>query len=290
MKIVPGPASKHSGEEIAKLLHVETVPLTSKTFPDGESYIRLDGNVQDEHVVVVQTTSPPQEKRLIELALIADAAKRNQATKVTAVVPYLAYARQDRIFLPGETISIQTVTGMLKSAGVDELLTVNVHQERILSKLPLLAKSVSASALLAQYFKQKGHGGAFALAPDENAMHIVEEAGKILGGGYGYLEKHRDRYTGQVSTEKRKLEVEGRTAIIFDDIISSGGTIIQAAKILRDLGARTLFAACAHALLAADAEKKILDSGVQEIVGTDSVESPVSKVPLAPLIADALVH
>ena len=290
MKIVPGPASRQSGEQIAKLLHVETVPLVFKIFPDGESYVRLEGNVRDEHVVIVQTTSPPQEKRLIQLALIADAAKRNQAAKVTAVVPYLAYARQDRIFLPGETISIQTITGMLKAAGVDELLTVNVHQEKVLSKLPLPGKSVSAGALLAEYFKTKGYEKAFALAPDENALHIVEQAKRILGDGCGYLEKHRDRYTGKVSTEKKTLAVQDKTVIIFDDIISSGGTIIQAAKILRDLGATTVLAACVHPLLAADAEKRILESGVQEIVGTDSVESPVGKVSLAPLIADALTH
>src|SRR3989304_10552181 len=104
MKIVLGPASAELGEKISQLTGLEKITVASRIFPDGESYLRLEGNVQDDHVVIVQTTSPPQDSRLIQLAFMADAAKRNGARKVTAVVPYLAYARQDKIFLKGETI------------------------------------------------------------------------------------------------------------------------------------------------------------------------------------------
>jgi ribose-phosphate pyrophosphokinase len=288
MKIVPGPASKELGEKIAKLTGLEKVPVAHKTFPDGEAYIRLESPIQDDHIVIAQTTSPPQDTKLIQLAFMADAAKRNGASKVTAVVPYLAYARQDKIFLQGETISIETVARMLSVAGVDELITVNVHQKNALTKFPFPAKSLSAIPLLAEHFTRRGFTKAFALAPDKGAMHIVEEAKKVLGGECGHLEKQRDRYTGQVNVAKKKFDVKGETVIIFDDIISTGGTIVGAAKILKELGAARVFAACVHPLLIGDAEKRILEAGVEEIVGTDSVTSHVSKVSLAPLISKEL--
>jgi ribose-phosphate pyrophosphokinase len=288
MKILPGPASKELGEKIAHLLGVQTVPVFFKNFPDGESYVRLEGEVEGETAVIVQTTSPPQDTRLIQLALIADAAKRNNAVKVVAVVPYLAYARQDKVFLKGEPISIEAIARMLKAAGVDSLITVNVHQQNILAKFPFQAKSISAIPLLAEHFKQRGLKGAFALAPDKGAISIAEEAAKVLGGDFGYLEKQRDRYTGLVSVEKKEFDVKGKTAIIFDDIISTGGTIVAAANVLRELGAAKVYAACVHPLLVGEAERRIHEAGVAEIVGTDSVPSHVSKVSLAPLIAQAL--
>jgi ribose-phosphate pyrophosphokinase len=288
VKIVLGPASQELGEKISQLTSIPIVPVASKSFPDGESYIRLEGNVQDEHVVVVQTTGAPQERRLMQLAFMAAAAKRNKARKVTAVVPYLAYARQDKIFLPGENVSIETVAQMLKAAGVDALVTVNVHSESALSRFPFPAKTLSAISLLAEYFVQKGCKKAFALAPDKGAMYIAQQAQSVLQGEAGHLEKQRDRYTGQTSQTGKGLNVKGQTVIIFDDIISTGGTIVGAAKILRELGAAHVYTACVHGLLIGDAEKRILDAGVEEIVSTDSVPSHVSKVSLAPLIAKAL--
>jgi len=288
MKIIPGPASKQLGEKVAELLGEEAVSLVFKTYPDGESYVRLEGTVKNEEVAIIQTTSPPQDTRLIQLALIADAAKRHGAQKITAVLPYLAYARQDKIFLPGEAISIETVARMLKAAGVDSLITVNVHQKKVLDKFPFPAKTLSAVPLLAEYFKQKGFGNAFALAPDDGALWLAEEARKVLGGECGYLEKHRDLYTGQVTMTKKSLDVKQKTVIIFDDVISTGGTIALAAKIVKELGADKVYAACVHPLLIGDAEKRILEAGVKEIVGTDSVPSHVSKVSLAPLISKEL--
>lgn len=288
MKIVLGPASRELGEKIAELASLDTVRVAYKTFPDGESYVRLESPVQDEHVVIVQTTSAPQDSRLMQLAFLAGASKRNGACKVTAVVPYLGYARQDRMFLEGEGVSIETVACMLNAAGVDALFTVNIHAESVLKEFPFPAKTLSAIPLLAEYFVRKGYGRAFALAPDKGAMHIAEQAQSVLGGGAGHLDKKRDRYSGQTKQIGEGLDVNEKTVIIFDDIISTGGTIAGAAEILRDLGAARIFTACVHPVLMGDAKKRILDAGVKEIVGTDSVPSNVSKVSLAPLIAKAL--
>ena len=288
MKIVLGPSSQELGEKIAQLTGITKISVASRVFPDGESYVRLEGNVQDEHVVIVQTTCAPQDSRLMQLAFMAAAAKRNSAKKVTAVVPYLAYARQDKIFLQGENISIETIAAMLKAAGIDQLITINVHEANALKLFPFPAKTISAIPLLAEYFTKKGIKKAFALSPDKGAMYIAQQAQQVLGGEAGHLEKQRDRYTGQTSQTAKGLNVKGKSVIIFDDIISTGGTIVGAAKILREQGAEHVYAACVHGLLIGDAEKRILDAGVEEIVATDSIPSKNSKVSLAPLISQEL--
>jgi len=289
MKIISGPASKELAEAVSVVSGFLNIPVASKMFPDGEAYVRLESNVEGEKVAIVQTTCPPmQEGRLFQLAFMADAAKRGGAVKVTAVVPYLAYARQDKMFLAGEGISVETIARMLKAAGIDELVTVNIHSEQALKQFPFPAKTLSAIPILAQYFVDKGFKGAFALSPDKGAMYIAKQAQEVLGGEAGHLDKVRDRYTGQTKQTAEGLNVKDQTVIIFDDIISTGGTIVGAAKILREQGAKHVFCACVHGLLIGDAQKRILDAGVEEIVGTDSVPGSVSKVSLAPLLSQEL--
>lgn len=288
MIIVPGPASKDLGSKVADSLGVEAVPIEFKFFPDGESYIRYTGSLRGENVVVVQTTGPPQDINLVQLLLLIDAAKDLGARSVTAVVPYIAYARQDKMFRRGEVVSAKTVTRLLEATGVDRFITVNIHNPDALSEFRIPAVSLSAIPLLARFVKGRGLEGAFSLGPDEGAAQMVEEAAEILKGGYGFLKKQRDRVTGEIAFEKKVFDLKGKNAVVFDDIISTGGTTAAAVKTLRSQGAKKVFAACVHALLIADARDRILNSGAEEIIGTDSVPSSVSTVSIAPLIAEAL--
>jgi len=288
MIVIPGPASQELGKKVASLLKTKTLSVIFKKFPDGESYIRLDGDVKGEEAVVIQTTSPPQDTNLMQLFLMIDTAKNLGAKNVVVVAPYLAYARQDKRFLQGEAVSIETVIKLLEASGVNRFLTINIHEESVLQRFHIPTESLSAMTLLAQHFRRMGLTKAFSLAPDEGALRHVEEADKVLHGGHGYLRKERDRLTGEISVEEKRFEIKGKDVIIFDDIISTGGTIAAAARILKEQGAKRVYAACAHPLLIDEAQKKIMQSGAEEIVGTDCVPSPVSVVSVAPLIADAL--
>lgn len=288
MIVIPGPASQDLGRKVADMLKSRIVSVVFKTFPDGESYIRLKDDIEDEEVVIVQTTGPPQDMHIMQLFLMVDAAKDLGAEKVIAIVPYLAYARQDKRFLPGEAISIETFIKLIEASGTDRFLTVNIHEEGVLKKFSVPAENLSAMTLLAEHFKNKELAGAFSLAPDKGALELAKEADKVLDGGCGWLRKERDRLTGEIRVEEEKFNIEGRDVIVFDDIISTGGTIAAAVKMLKTQGARKVYAACAHPLLVGEAQRKIMQGEAEEIVGTDCVPSPVSVVSVAPIIAEAL--
>ncbi len=290
MIVVPGPASQSLGQKVAEILNTHTVAVNLKAFPDGEYCLRFEGDLNDEEVVVVQTTGPTQDTNVMQLLLMLDATKDLGAKKVTAVVPYLAFARQDKRFLAGEAISGETLVKLIEACGVDRFVTVNIHAENILKRFSVPTKNLSAITLLAEHFKGQGLDGAFSLSPDKGAIGLAEEADRVLGGGCGWLRKERDRYTGEIQVEEKSLNVEGRDVVVFDDIISTGGTIARAIKMLKSQGARRVYAACVHPLLIDEAKTTIIASGAEEIIGTDSIPSSVRTVSLAPLIAEALAR
>jgi ribose-phosphate pyrophosphokinase len=290
MKIIPGPASKKLGQSIAEVLNVEAVPVFFKTFPDEESYIRFSiDSLQDEDVVIVQTTSPPQDQRLIQLLLMADNALEMKARSITAVVPYFAYSRQDKRFLAGEAFSVKTVVKLLENCGVNRIITVNTHNPKVLKTFNIPVEDLSAIPLLAEYFKAKGLvENPVSLSLGKKALSVAKEADGVLKGGFDFISTRRDVVTGSVTLEEKELRIENRDVIIFDDIISSGGTMAKAVKFVKEQGAKKVYVACVHPLLMGDAKKKILKNGAEEIIGTDSVPSLVSKVSIAPLISKAL--
>ena len=290
MIIVPGPASQSLGKKIAEALNARVVPVNLKAFPDGEYCLRFDGDLTGEEVVIVQTTGPPQDTNILQLLLMLDTAKELGAKKVTAVVPYLAFARQDKRFLAGEAVSAETLVKLIEACGTSRFVTVNIHAENILKKFRVPTKNLSAITLLAEHFKSRGLDGAFSLSPDKGAIGLAEEADRVLGGGCGWLRKERDRYTGEIQVEEKSLNVKGKDVIVLDDIISTGGTIARAIKMLKTQGARRVYAACVHPLLIGEAKTKIIENGAEEIVGTDSIPSSVRTVSLAPVIAEALAR
>lgn len=292
MIVIRGPASRELGERIAGALGVEAHPVEHRVFPDGESYLRLTAPVEGETAVIVQTTSPPQDARLMQLFMLTGTAVDLGAARVICVVPYLAYSRQDRRFTEGEALSLEIVIHLLDEAGADDLIVVDAHNadslRRIQEQRGIGVENLSAIQLLAEHLRELGYGGAYSLAPDKGAVHLAELGGEVLGGGSGFFEKRRNRRTGEIEMTVSELDIEGRDAAVFDDIISSGGTMARAVAGLKAQGARRVAAACTHGLFMGDAEKRIREAGGDLIVATDTVETKFSKVSVAQLIAKNL--
>ncbi len=292
MIVIPGPSSLGLGWRVAERLGVEPMPVDHRVFPDGESYIKLTKPVAGEDVAIVQTTAPNPDTRLMQLLLMANTAKDFGAKKIIAVVPYLAYARQDKRFTDLEALSLDVIFGMLESTGVTDLLTVNIHNEAstrgVEEKHNVRFHNVSAVPLLAEYLVKEGFGGAYALSPDKGAIYIAEAASKVLGGGYNYFEKTRDRKTGEITMAVKDLNIKGRRAVVFDDMISSGGTMAKAVEALTAQGAERVASACTHVLYMPGAEEKIRKAGADPIIATNTIETPFSRVSVAGLIADKL--
>lgn len=292
MIILPGPASQKLGNQIASKLGVESIPVEHRIFPDGESYIKITPDVKGQNVIIVQTTVPQTDTRLLQLLMIAKTAKDYQARRVIAVTPYLAYARQDKRFLEGESLTFDLVLSLLDAVGVDDLIVVDLHSETSLQNIEgnnkLEVHTLSAIPVLARYLKENGYDGAFSLSPDLGAVERAKQAQLTLNGGFGYFEKTRDRKTGDIEMHVKGLDVKGNNAVVFDDIISSGGTMALAVKSLKGQGAVSVAAVCTHALFMPGAIEKLEDAGSDLILTTDTVETTYKTVSVTGIIADYL--
>jgi ribose-phosphate pyrophosphokinase len=286
--IIPGSASKDLGIKVANMLGVELISIEHKIFPDGESYIRFTKELKNNDVVIIQSCSPPQDKNLIELFLMLDNAKDLGAKSITAIVPYLAYSRQDKRFMQFEAISIKTIAKLIESIGIDEIITFDIHSLEILKNFNIKAMNFSAMPLLGKYFLSLGLKEPLVIAPDKGAQSHAETVAKILNTEFTFLEKHRDRISGEVITFHKKMNVNNRDVIIVDDIISTGSTIANASRMAKNEGAKDIYVGCTHPLLIGDSRKKLKDSGVKKIVGTDCVINETSEVSVAPIIAEYL--
>lgn len=292
MIIVPGPASNILGEAIAHELGQEPVFITNRIFPDGESYIQMPNEVEGETVVLVQTTAPDPDRKIMQLLFMARTAKDFGAERIVTVMPYMAYARQDKRFLDGEALSFDVVLGLLESVGVDDTIVIDVHCEEALEELQpkytMKIHNLTALFVLAKYMKKHSYDGAYSLSPDIGRKKIVERVSEVLGGGFAFFEKVRDRYTGKTTMIVKDLDLKGKNVVIFDDIISSGGTMSRAIQGLKEQGAGKVAAVCTHALPVPGANEKLRNAGADDIVATDTVESIYETVSIAGLVAEYL--
>ena len=285
MKVVSGSASTPLARGIARELSVDFVDVRFEKhpggFPDGERYVRLLGPVSGEHVVFVQTTHPSP--MIVELFLLADAIRDAGARRITAVVPYFGYGRQDKRFLEGEAVSAKTIAKHI-AVDCDELLTMAIPANpEVLKTFPLPTREVSGMPAIGRYLKSAKVD--VLLAPDQGALRLAKEASSVAGVPFDSLVKKRiDSYT--VKIEPKALDVRGKSVGIVDDVISTGGTIATAAKELKVQGAQRVIAACVHGLFVgpAEANLKVCD----DVIATDTVLSPHTKVTVAPEFAAAI--
>jgi ribose-phosphate pyrophosphokinase len=284
--VVAGPGSFDLANNIAKRLGAQLTVASLRIFSDGESNIKL--SKVGKNCVIVQSTHPPTDTHLIQLLMIAKKCTDDGAQHVCAVIPYLGYARQDRAFLEGEVVSIDLVAKLFETVGVEHILTVDIHSQLAMSYFASI-ENVSSIPLLADYASKMKLRDPIAVSPDAGGTNRAKEFARLLDIDVIVLKKSRHRVTGEVTIdEKLHMDLSKRDAIVIDDIISSGGSIIKAAEVLDKKGVGRIYAMCAHALLIRDAAQKIKSAGVQDIISTNSVPGEYSKVELSPEIASAL--
>jgi len=280
MYIIGGTTSEKVAKDLCKDLQASLVKMISKRFPDDELYIRILDDISKEHVVIIQTTYPDQ--KIIELFLLQEAVKEAGAKKITVVIPYFGYARQDKKFKDGEPVSAKTMAKLI-SLNADKVITVDPHKEHILDFFTIPAFSCSAVPEIAEYLNKKKNID-MVLAPDKGALERAKQASTIIGCDFDYMEKTRIDGT-TVKIKPKNLNVRNKNVAIIDDIISTGGTMAKSVKELKKHGAKRVLVACTHGLFAGEAIKKLKSAGCDEIISTDTIRSDFSKVKIAPCIS-----
>jgi ribose-phosphate pyrophosphokinase len=308
--IVGGSASQKLAANVAEELEDWLCPIETKKFPDGERYIRVKGEV-DKEAIIIQSTGYPQDENLIELLFLIKNLKDLGVAKLKVVIPYFGYGRQEKRFKSGEAISAEIIANLIENAGADEIISVNLHEDSVRDFFTIPSKNISAMEAIAEYIESICNDPII-IAPDKGALNFAEEIATILDCSCTYMNKIRlgpDKVETTIADircdfpsddpkiiklnkkEEKKVDiksVEGKEAIIIDDIIATGGTIVNAIGILKKQGAKSVSICCVHPILVNDAVLKIYAAGAKSIAGTDSLKSEVSCISIAKVIANAL--
>jgi len=269
-----------SDESSRDLIGSKGIELIYKVFPDGEQYVRLPVSITGEHVIYVTRAYPNQDRSLVRSLLVINALKDLGASRVGLFMPYMPYARQDKRFLDGEAISIDYIIKSLRNAGLDELFVVDIHKPEVLDRNGLginLEPFQVYSSLLSTLRNP------LVLSPDIGSLWRAKKLAQLIGADFDYLEKTRDRFTGQVSVKPKDISAANRDVVIIDDIIATGGTIINGISALKG-EARTIRVIAAHCLLLNDADQKIINAGAAEIICSNSILTRYSRADVSQLL------
>ncbi len=293
MLICSGSASEILAQKIYRRVKgSKWLEIEKKKFPDGETYVRITSHVEGKKIAVIQSMAQYPNENLIEYFLTVNTLKDLGAKEVIGVIPYFAYARQDERFKEGEAISLKVISYLIEKAGTDAVITVDMHRHRVFDMSDIFSVPVtdlSAVSELTRYMmKYYNMGNPAVIGPDAASEAWATIAAKILNTDYYILSKQRFSGTEVEVSIKDRLNVEERDVFIVDDIISTGGTIVNAMEILKEHGAKDIYVACTHPILVMHALARIYEKGAKVVIGTDTVNSPISFVSVAPVIAEEL--
>ena len=267
-KILSGTANVPLAEEIAKTLGAELCKVTCTRFADGEVFVRIDENIRGADVYVVQPTNPPGEN-VLELLLLIDAARRASASRVTAVLPYTGYARQDRKDQPRVAIGAKLMANLIETAGADRVLGLDFHAHQLQGFFDHLY----AAPVFTNYFRKKGLKDLCVVAPDVGSAKMARGFAKRLDATFAIIDKRRPK--ANVAEVMNVVgEVEGRDCLIPDDMIDTAGTVSEAARALKNLGANDIYVCATHALFSGPAVERLMNAPIKEVVVTDSINLP----------------
>jgi ribose-phosphate pyrophosphokinase len=286
--VLPGPASEELGQSVAQKLDLPLLGAQFKVFLDGESKFTCDQKVSGKTVFIVQSTYHPVDQHLFQLILASHKLSQDGA-RVVAVVPYLAYARQDKEFLPGEAVTLAFVAHLMRSSGVARLATVDIHSAQGLSVFSFPVYSVSAVPSMVEYVRSNLRlEEPVIISPDAGASKRTEAFAQLYGAKSLQLSKTRDRLTGEVKIRQDPLQVEGKDVLFLDEVITTGATIRAATETVLGQGAKSASVVCTHGVFAGDTIERLVKAGVKNIITTNTIPSEFSKVDVSEALASHL--
>ena len=296
MKILTGNSNKHLSKKISKYLKNKLVNSSIRKFSDGEIYIEINENIRGNSIFIIQAISSPANDNLMELLLCIDALKRSSAKNITAVIPYFGYARQDRKVVPRTSISAKLVSNLITKAGADRIVTVDLHAGQIQGFFDIPVDNLFSTPIFARHIKKKIKSkNLICVAPDVGGVERTRALGRKLDVGLAIIDKRRPS-PGKSQVMNVIGNVKGKTCIITDDIIDSGGTIVNAAEALIKRGAKEVYVYVTHGVLSGEAVEKIKKSKIKNLVVTDTIDNSdkvkksinIEVLSIANLLAEAM--
>ena len=293
-KVLSGTSNRKLAEDVAKILKIKLTPAEIRHFSDGEIYCRSLESVRGANVFIIQPTSAPANQNLMELLIMVDALKRSSPDKITAVIPYYGYSRQDKKSKPREPITAKLVANMLQTAGVDRVIMFDLHVPQVQGFFDIPTDNLDVLPLFSHYIADKKFRDFVIVSPDAGGAARARAYGKILNVPIAIIDKRRPQ-PNVAEVENVIGDVKGKTAILVDDIIDTAGSITESAKLLAKFGAKEIYALATHGVLSHPAIERISNSVLKEVVITDTIfpskknQCPKIKiVSIAPLLAETI--
>lgn len=294
MKILMGSANVALSKAVCEFVGTEPTHVTLKRFPDKEVFVKIDENIRGKDVFIIQPTSPPANDNLMELLIMIDAARRASANRITAVVPFYGYARQDRKDQPRVPITAKLVANLLVTAGTNRILTMDLHAPQIQGFFDIPVDHLYASTVFFDYLKKFKDEDLVVISPDVGGIKMANAYASMLGTDFGFVAKKR---TGDTQVEAISVvgEIEGKSVLIVDDLTESAGTLQAAAKILKEHGAVKVRAAVSHAVLNERGYERMQEGFLDELISTNSTPVdcrglPITILSIAPLLGEAMLR
>lgn len=273
MKIFSGTANEPLAKAICKSIGVELGKCTIKPFPDGETFVKIEENVRGEEVFVVQPTSPPTNHHLMELFIMIDALRRASAKRITAVLPFYGYARQDRKDQPRVPITAKLVANLLVASGANRILAVDLHAQQIQGFFDIPVDHLYAAPVMYEYLKKKNLTNLVVVSPDAGGIKMAHAYSQVLETGLAIVAKRRTSAT-HVESMAVIGEIKGKNILLVDDLTETAGTLTEAAALLKKKGAKQILACVSHAILSETGIARLRKSAIDELITTDTVQRP----------------
>jgi len=294
LKIYSGNANRDLAEKIARKVGIGLGEVDIERFPDGEIMVRYKENIRGRDVFIVQPTCPPPNENLMELLIMIDAARRASAKRITAVIPYFGYARQDRKDRPRVPITAKLVANLLSAAGVNRVLTMDLHAQQIQGFFDIPVDHLYALPVIVNHVRELQVENPVVVSPDPGGLKMAYQYSRALGAGLAIVAKQRVS-AREVETYYLVGDVKGRTAIMVDDLTTTAGTLCAAAELLQSHGAREIYAAVSHCLINEEAAERLRRSPIKRLITTDSVPQkdwgeglPCTVLSVADLLGEAI--